>query len=268
MPEPLHPLMDCRTRMEWAEGDAKTLRDDIETFGKSGAYMILIQEHSDRWTAHFIKFIEADAEAKQFGQFARSFGTFLDHIRAALNYLTYQLALLALRQDPALQGKLNPDSVEFPIFDDPDVFRKKNRVKQLPEQYRRLLEDVQPYKTGNDGLWLLHELAREYRHRVLHPIFAWSVAEGYGVTVNGQEVTDLTITCDPQETLKHEDELFSWVMPGGTDRDSDVDPYAPVPIGLSHPLCRGTHCGATVQDIRVAAWEVIKHVTREVPNWT
>ncbi len=259
--------MDCRTRMEWAERDAKTLRDNIETFGKSGAYMILIQEQSDCWTAHFIKFIEKDAEAKQFGEFARSFGTFLDHVRASLNYLTYQLALLALRQNPTLQEILNPDSVEFPIFDDPDIFRKNNRVKQLPEQYRRLLEDVQPYATGDNGLWLLHELAREYRHRVLHPIFAWSVAEGYGVTVDGKEITDLTVTYNPERPLKHEDELFRWVMPAGTDRNSHVNPYAPVPIGLSHPLCRGIHCGATVQEIRLAAWQVIRHVARGVPSW-
>jgi hypothetical protein len=226
----------------------------------TGAYAVYVQREGDRWQATWHRFIEPATETETFDELARRLGSFLDHTRAALNYATYQLALHALGQDPALQGNLIPEAVEFPIFRAPKVFKTQNRIKKLPQEHRDAIESVQPYDGRPRGLWLLHELAREYRHRIVHPAAIIPAETAYHVLINGQlvEPTDLEIV--PHDRLEHGDVVMRFSLPG-IHPDARVNPQVAMTVGIDHVLCRnliGTSVLKQIRDSTEAALDVIE----------
>lgn len=119
-----------------------------------------------RWEVRFHSRTDPKAEALALTELARLLGSFLDHARAALNYTAYQVALLAVREDPSLleppneDGKpFRPESVEFPIYKWEKLYRTDNRLKKLPPKYTDPIKAVQPFHGGHEALWILHELA-------------------------------------------------------------------------------------------------------------
>jgi len=254
------PFADAGQRLRWANEDGEAFSELSKGLCDTGAYAVHIQREGDRWQASWHRFIESATEAETFDVLTRRLGSFLDHTRAALNYATYQLALHAIRQDPALQGDLIPDAVEFPIFHDAKLFKRKNRIKKLPQEHRDAIESVQPYDGRHHGLWLLHELAREYRHRIVHPTAIIPAETAYHVLVNGRlvEPTDLEIV--PHERLEHGDIVMSFTLPG-IDPDANVNPQIAITVGIDHVLCRRLIGTSVLNQIRggtEAALDVIE----------
>ena len=231
-------LADAWQRFEWANSDGEAFANRSKQLARPDAYSIWSQREGDRWEATFHRFIEPTAEAKIVAELARSLGSFLDHARATLNYLTYQLALLAIRKDPSLEGDLKPESIEFPIFTDEAEFRKKNRIKKLPHEYREFIEEIQPYKAPRDGFVLLHELGREYRHRVVHTAAISPAEDLYHVVVDGTAYAVPDAEIFPRERLEHGDVLMRFSLPG-IDPNADVKPQIVLTVGIDHVLCRG-----------------------------
>ena len=237
-------LADAWQRLEWANSDGEAFTNLSAELGRPEAYSIWSERNGDRWEATFHRLIEPAAEAKLLVELARSLGSFLDHARAALNYVTYQLALHAIRKDPSLEENLKPESVEFPIFTDEARFRKENRIKKLPDEYREFIEEIQPYKAPRDGFVLLHELGREYRHRVLHTAAIVPAEDLYHVLVNGAAYAIPDAEIIPRDRLEHGDVLMRFSLPG-IDPNADVKPQIALTVGIDHVLCRGL-IGATV----------------------
>ena len=244
-----YPLTDAGQRLEWADGDGESFDALSKWFNETRAYALLVQREGNRWEARWHSFIEPEVEAEKLTELARLLGSFLDHSRAALNYSVYQLALYAISQDPSLGDRINPESIEFPIFDDPKRFRQKNKVRKLPQQHREAIESVQPYDGRNPGLWVLHELAREYRHRVVHPA---AILPGEGVThvlVNGQLVLTPDLEVIPHERLKHDDVLMRFSLPA-VEPEADVKPQYAIAVSIDHPLTRGLIGTSVLNQIR------------------
>lgn len=70
-----------------------------------------------------------------------------------------------------LHNTVTPDKTpEFPIFATSTAFADKNAVRKRalfsPDQ-RAAIEGLQPYKTGRDDLWLIHELNNIDKHRLI-----------------------------------------------------------------------------------------------------
>ncbi len=195
--------------------------------------------------AVFCRFIDPTTEAEVFDRFCRLLSSYLDGVQAALNYMTYQVALLDAPSCPTLR----PDTVEFPIFREASLFQKKNRVKKLSDEHRGLFESVQPYDGQREGLWLLHELARINRHRMLHP------ARVHAVGTKSSLFTDTTAILlnmasiyngpleDGQEVLR-----FTAVAPNGME--PKVRPGVALTVGVDHPLCRGRPCQEILNEIK------------------
>ena len=235
--EAIYPFLDAGQRIEWADRDGEAFGELSKWFNDTSAYALFLQRHGDRWQATWHRFIEADVEAEKFKELARLLGSFLDHHRACLNYATYQLAEHAIRVDPSLKGELVPDSVEFPIFQDPKLFRKQNRIKKLPQKYRDAIESVQPYDGRYPGLWMLHELAREYRHRVVHPTAIIPANTVPDFLVDGEPIeppADLELI--PHERLVHGDEVLRFSLDAAPD--AKVHPKLAIKVGIDHPLTR------------------------------
>jgi hypothetical protein len=112
------PFRDAWQRLQWANRDGQSFADRSKWFAKMEAYAVEVERQGNRWEATWRSLIEPEVEAKKFNELARRFGSFLDHTRAALNYATYQLAQLALRKDPTIEG-LDPNRVEFPNLQRP-----------------------------------------------------------------------------------------------------------------------------------------------------
>ncbi len=84
-----------------------------------------VQSQGDRWEARFYRMIEPEIEAENSANSRDSLEVPRPLARAALNYLAYQLALAAIRENPGLKGQLKPESVEFPIFTQPKLLERK-----------------------------------------------------------------------------------------------------------------------------------------------
>jgi hypothetical protein len=243
-PEPIYPFADAGQRVDWADRDGEAFGKLSEWFNETSAYALFVQRDGDQWHGTWHRHITAEVEAEKFAELARLLGSFLDHHRAALNYGAYQLALHALRVDPSLKSKLIPEAVEFPIFEDPEAFRSKNRIKKLPEKYRLAIESVQPYDGRYPGLWVLHELSREYRHRVVHPTAIIQADDIPDIFVNGQHIeppADLTVLM--HDRLEHGDEVMHFSL--DVPPDAKVHPKLAIKVGIDHPLTRSL-IGTTV----------------------
>jgi hypothetical protein len=111
-------------------------------------------------------------------------GDFAHNGRASLDYLAWQLSLLAKPELAGLPANEPPvTDVEFPIFlKEPQRGIKTNkRLRFVPEDARTEIEAFQPYKRvtprsapwigpNDDWLWLLYRLVNRDKHRQIVPV--------------------------------------------------------------------------------------------------
>lgn len=105
-------------------------------------------------------------------------GDFLQNARAALDYLAGELGHIG---GGGAMSEAEAVVTMFPITRTPEQFAQlvERRLPTVPRPVRTLIEDLQPYETGDDlwmwePLWILNELARFDRHRFLHVGYAWT----------------------------------------------------------------------------------------------
>jgi hypothetical protein len=140
----------------------------------------------------------ATAEKPPVDPFGLLIGDALHNLRSALDALAYALALAFTNPLP----KEIANSSEFPIFGDEDwegtpnvgsnlfhqTTKKGNpapgsglfKIRGCDPRVQTIIEGLQPYKRGKDfrthPLWIMHELDRINKHRLLHT----TVAAFYG----------------------------------------------------------------------------------------
>jgi hypothetical protein len=171
----------------------------------------------------------------------------LDNTRASLNYLAVELAKLAIARDPSLvdpavpwKERLHPGAVEFPTFNMKAKFFDvgEDRIRKLPNEYRRAIQAEQPYNGSNKGLWDLQVLSAEYRHRVIHPVAIIPHRNLFTVVLDNEPVitTDANIHID-DSPIEHNTRIMDFRVVGlPDDRQGDVKPKITISIGLDHPL--------------------------------
>jgi hypothetical protein len=177
-------------------------------------------------------------------------------MNAAINYLAYQIAL----EDSITRPGVHPEAVTFPIFNDRGLYREKNRVKQLSDEPRKRFEEVQPYNGGFDGLWILHELSRVHRHRLLHTIGMDALRREHAITIEGGSLTHFEVL--DGGLLKDETPILRFVF----SRDR---PYVEVQadlvftVGIDHELCRGRDAGSVMNEITRSTAKAAVHLAKE-----
>jgi hypothetical protein len=107
-------------------------------------------------------------------------GDCLQCFRHSLDHVVWRLAELVVGE-----GNEPPLTTEFPIFIDPDLYArdKMRKIGSLRPETQTLIETLQPYNTGYESLWTLHELARRDKHRAL--LITARVLEGGHFTLRG-----------------------------------------------------------------------------------
>lgn len=127
-------------------------------------------------------------------------GDFLQNVRAALDYLVWELARAEIKRGSS--SKTTPDrKTAFPIYLKPKKFLTdgKPKIKDLAPYPQEIIEGMQPYNLGyvsrsgvvnmhavkdlnkyyrGHQLWRLNELARQDRHQALRVVGAATWAAG------------------------------------------------------------------------------------------
>jgi hypothetical protein len=262
-------LADAWQRLEWANSDGQTVNDLSKWFMEASAYAIWVEHEGDRWQAICRRLCDPAVEQARLTELARALGSFLDHSRAALNYVVYQLALLAIREDPALNSpdrpakeRLRPETVEYPIVRTREHFGGHNGIRNLPDKYRDFIKEKQPYDGKDQRLWVLNQLAREYRHRLVHTVAISPVENLHHVRVNGQIIAPPDMEIIPHERLKDGDVILRFSLPG-IDPDAHVYPQVVITVGIDHPLGRGIAGTRVLNDIRAVVGAVMAEAETE-----
>jgi hypothetical protein len=96
-------------------------------------------------------------------------GDIVHNLRSALDHLAYQMVIVGSGSEPSRR-------VEFPIAKDSATYEaeKARKVKGMRQLAIQAIDNVKPYKGGNDALWKIHELDNIDKHRTL-----FSVAHDY-----------------------------------------------------------------------------------------
>jgi hypothetical protein len=102
-------------------------------------------------------------------------GDILNNMRAALDHLACQLV--------EANGGTVVQQTCFPIFKSADEYKahRTGKVKGMHKDAVDLIDRAKPYKGGNDGLWLIHDLNRIDKHRLLLPVASYSEGMSIGV---------------------------------------------------------------------------------------
>jgi len=263
---PIDPLDDAWKRIDWAERHGQTLHTAVTEFSQSGAYAVGTKREGDRWRVSFHRLIDPSSEIQWFDRISNLLGAFLDGFRASLNYLAYEIALLAIREDPSLvseslpyRDRLHPEWIEFPIFIKKAKYNDVNPIRKLPAKYRDAIEAVQPYDGDFEGLWMLQELAAQYRHRIVHPIAMLPFSDHYGILVNGDLVTDAEIELVPHDgPLKHGDVVMYFTV--DADADANVNPQVAISPGIDNPVCAGRQIIDVLNVIKADVGRVFRRI--------
>jgi len=92
-------------------------------------------------------------------------GDIVHNLRSALDHLAYQLVVVGSGKEPSRR-------VEFPIAKDATTYEaeKARKVEGMRPLAIEAIDNLKPYKSGNDRLWRIHELDNIDKHRTLFSV--------------------------------------------------------------------------------------------------
>lgn len=92
-------------------------------------------------------------------------GDLVHNLRSALDHLAYQLVLVGSGDEPTRR-------VEFPIAKDFATYEaeKSRKVEGMRPLAIKHIDNLKPYKGGNEPLWRVHELDNIDKHRTLFTV--------------------------------------------------------------------------------------------------
>jgi hypothetical protein len=170
------------------------------------------------------------------------FGELLYQLRAALDSLVYELAIIDSGKDPPPDA----DKLEFPIRTSESAFESVAwKLAPLSEHHRVLVGRIQPYpvpeqteamKFMGQVLKVLNDWARRDRHRRMHVVASWAAnKEPLFDPPEGCTVQDIVVT--PDGPLEKESQIASFRVAGWKPGlDFVANPNLTIDISLDEPL--------------------------------
>jgi hypothetical protein len=155
-----HPLDGSRLKIVRAEEHLTVLDDEIARYLSTNPYEFVAKVDNEIC----VPFVRLTREPP--GRVSAIIGDCLYNLRAALDYLIWQLALLTGPKDDRVR-------IYFPIFSEPDKFKRhwdQALSQHLPRDTFAALDRVQPYRAGYERLAEFRCLSNEDKHRV--PVLA------------------------------------------------------------------------------------------------
>jgi len=154
-----HPLQGALDRIDWAEKRMADLKGQIHAYGKRYADAVTVQPDAQQATGFRAIYPSAAVSAIP-TQISILVGEVIYNLRAALDYLAFELALLD-------SGRVQ-DFTQFPVCDSPEKFAKKRAsdLKGFNQIHVATIEALQPYR-GCDWTRRLQEISNPDKHQRL-----------------------------------------------------------------------------------------------------
>ena len=152
-------LGDALARIDQAKEDYKSLAHDVTAFLYN--YVKGMLKGFDPTTGTFQLQISHPEQSAVRGRPAVLVSQIVEHLRAALDYMTSQLSVLN-------EPQLNERKPQFVIANSALDFKQqaKTRLHYLTDEQKSFVEQIQPYQ-GNKMLALLGRMANHGKHRSL-----------------------------------------------------------------------------------------------------
>ena len=237
----------------------KGLRGEINTFLNSDANGVINDFDSEPGCLLVKAFVRDDPPPRC----SVLIGEFLYQFRSALDHLACELT--SLNNQPV------DSDVEFPIFDDPDKFRRngnltkaiKKRIGGIEPAKQAIIEGEQPFKglygpPHDDPLWLLYELSNFDRHQALHLMNAYT--DQCFIELRPPQHRGRFVELDTfYGLLKGETTIARFAIRPGPEFDVEVQANArlDVSFGQSGP-CAGRPVLYTLGDIGLRVGKIIE----------
>jgi hypothetical protein len=151
-------LKSAISKLQRANFHIATLDREIKSFFNSSPFEILIK--TDIESRKVIYCVGNDVDLPL--SFNVIIGDALFNLRSALDHLAWQFFQLSTKT-------ITPESFYFPIFNGTGHYTKtfQGKVAGFRPQDIEFIVATKPYKGGNDALWIIHELNRLDKHRLL-----------------------------------------------------------------------------------------------------
>jgi hypothetical protein len=245
-------LLDGRKRLWWSQDDMETLDRVLKEFRNADKQAIYVKLEGPRGKAYLHGDVSPPPELE------RLVCNILQDFSAALNYLAYQLAVLDTGTNPPPRA----NTVEFPIFSDLGLFDKHHRLQDLTPEHLAKIRAVQPIGGGKQSLWILHELSRVNRHRLLHPTDVFTGPdENFNVIVEGGTLKTMEIVY--RGPFKHGREVLRFEIAG--NGWIQVVPVVPLIVGIDHELTRDRQALGVLSDIGHTIVDIYNMFTEKFP---
>lgn len=154
-------LASIRAKVERAKKHIGDLEREIRAFSDTNPYVISIKpdDHIPRTQVYYL--VKADDPPESISAIT---GDVLANLRAALDHLAYQLAVVNGTTDEKVLK-----ATYFPISDDATKYKAEapGRVKGMSQAAIDAIDARKPYKGGTDALWHLHKLNNIDKHRMV-----------------------------------------------------------------------------------------------------
>jgi hypothetical protein len=159
MSSPTDKLIGVRAKIERAKEHVHNLEAAVQAFRDSNPYGFRIED--DLKTGDKIHRIHIQSQTPD--SFALLIGDAVHNLRAALDYLAWQL-VIANGQTP----KAGSNGTQFPIYNpSPKTKTHQGVIQGISPGAQKVLDSLKPYRGGNDDLWNLHQLDISDKHKLL-----------------------------------------------------------------------------------------------------
>lgn len=208
-----------KLKLERAKQHLRDFAEANKRFFDSNPYEIVIEDNpeADRREHRVIR-----AEAPPVELPLRA-GDAIHNARSALDHLIWQLVI-------ANNGQPDELTTEFPIWRSEAKFKagRPGKAYGIGKEALDILYGLQPYKGGNNSLWLLHKLDIVDKHRLLLAVASaeQSVVIDFGARMRelsgNPEVPDMPIAINPPEREIVSVGSVVFGQPLGDDAHDDV----------------------------------------------
>jgi hypothetical protein len=154
----LTPVELVLQRIERAKEQRRDLEREVRAWTEAGAYRV--GSYVDAQSGYTVFYVHELAEITP--RIVALISEILHTLRTALDNLAYQLFLVS-RSDPADEG----EGIYFPIYDDAKTTEAGafGKIKPFRKEIVEAIRKINPCKSGQPLLWILHRLDIVDKHR-------------------------------------------------------------------------------------------------------
>lgn len=160
MPTVAERLLHVTLKIKRAKEHFADLQRQIRAFLETNPYRVACKvDPQSRKPTYYVASIEQTPQCLPLIA-----GDVIQNLMSALDHLAYQLVCSDTGDNPP-----NPNWIYFPIQDDVAKYEAKKRGKMEGASQDTIdaIDQLKPYKGGNDPLWMLYRLNNVEKHRIL-----------------------------------------------------------------------------------------------------